>query len=82
MAPDSDSDLSPLGPLFAFAQAEGYSAELREEDEAERGPFHGYHFKILTRQGKHAPGGKHNYVINGNMIVGFALIAWPVWSML
>jgi hypothetical protein len=75
--PDSDSDLSPLGPLFAFAQAEGYTAELREEDEAERGPFHGYYFKILTRQGKHAPGGKYNYVINGNMIVGFALIAWP-----
>jgi hypothetical protein len=35
-------------------------------------------FKILTRQGKHAPGGKYNYLINGNMIGGFALVAWPV----
>ena len=40
-------------------------------------PFHGYFFKILTRQGKHAPGGKYNYIINGNMIGGFALVAWP-----
>jgi hypothetical protein len=32
---------------------------------------------MLTRQGKHAPGGKHAYVINGNMIAGFALVAWP-----
>jgi len=75
--PDLDGSLSPLGPLIAFAQAEGYSPELRVEDEAERGPYHGYYFKILTRQGKHARGGKYNYVINGNMIAGFALIAWP-----
>ena len=75
--PESDEDESPLGPLVAFAQVEGYSPELREEDEAERGPYHGYYFKILTRQGKHASGGKYNYVINGNMIGGFAMVAWP-----
>jgi len=75
--PESDADVSPLGPLVAYGQAEGYSPELREEDEAERGPFHGYYFKILTRQGKHARGGKYNYVINGNMIGGFAMVAWP-----
>lgn len=75
--PDLDGSLSPLGPLVAYAQVEGYSPELRAEDEAERGPYHGYYFKILTRQGKHAPGGKYNYVINGNMIGGFALVAWP-----
>jgi hypothetical protein len=40
-------------------------------------PFHGYLFKLLTRQGRHAPGGKYDYVINGNMIGGFALVAWP-----
>ena len=34
-------------------------------------------FKILTRQGKHAPGGKYDYIVNGNMIGGFALVAWP-----
>jgi hypothetical protein len=75
--PAFDGDESPFGPLVAYAQAEDYSPELRVEDEAERGPFHGYHFKILTRQGKHAPGGKYNYVINGNMIGGFAMVAWP-----
>jgi hypothetical protein len=75
--PETEGDLSPLGPMVAFAQVEGYSPEMREEDEAERGPFHGYYFKILTRQGKHARGGKYSYVINGNMIAGFALVAWP-----
>ena len=75
--PDFDGDESPLGPLVAYAQEQGYSPELRPEDEAERGPFHGYYFKILTRQGTHAPGGKYNYVINGNMIAGFAMVAWP-----
>ena len=34
-------------------------------------------FKILTQQGKHAPGGKYNYIINGHMIAGFGLVAWP-----
>jgi len=77
--PILEGELSPLGPMVAYAQAEGYSPELRdEENEVQRGPFHGYYFKILTRQGKHAPGGKYNYVINGHMIGGFALVAWPV----
>jgi hypothetical protein len=76
--PDLNGQLSPLGPLVAFAQAEGYSPELRDEEtEVQRGPYHGYYFKILTRQGKHAPGGKYGYVINGNMIAGFGLVAWP-----
>jgi hypothetical protein len=74
---DIDEEESPLGPMVAYAQEEGYSPELRAEDETERGPFHGYYFKILTRQGKHAPGGKYHYVINGNMIGGFAMLAWP-----
>lgn len=75
--PTSDTDESPLGPLVAFAQGEGYKPEIRAEEEEERGPYHGYFFKILTRQGKHALGGKYDYVINGNMIGGFALVAWP-----
>ena len=74
---DFDGEESPLGPLVAYAQAEDYSPELRAEDEAERGPYHGYYFKILTRQGRHAPGGKYDFVTNGNMIGGFALVAWP-----
>ncbi len=40
-------------------------------------PFHGYFFKILTRQGKAGPAGRYNYIINGKMIGGFALVAWP-----
>lgn len=40
-------------------------------------PHMGYYFKILTRQGSNPPGGKYDYVINGNMIAGFALVAWP-----
>jgi hypothetical protein len=42
-----------------------------------RVPYMGYHFKILTRQGANPPGGKYDYIINGNMIAGYALIAWP-----
>ncbi len=75
--PDFDGEESPFGPLVAYAQEAGYDPELREEDEAERGPFHGYVFRILPGQGKHAPGGKYKYAINGNMIVGFAMVAWP-----
>jgi hypothetical protein len=75
-SPDLDGELSPLGPLVAEAQAGGYGLKAREEG-AERQPFHGYFFKILTRQGKSAPGGAYDYIINGNMIGGFALVAWP-----
>jgi hypothetical protein len=76
--PAFPGDESPLGPLVAYAQGEGYSPKPSQADpEAERGPYQGYCFKILTRQGKHAPGGKYDYVINGHMIGGFALVAWP-----
>ena len=43
----------------------------------EQAPYHGYYFKILTGQGKDAPGGKYGYIINGRMLAGFALVAWP-----
>jgi hypothetical protein len=68
--------LSPLGPLIAQARVDGYhrTAKMLNDEQA---PYHGYYFKILTRQGKLAPGGKYNYVINGRMIAGFGLIAWP-----
>jgi len=71
--PELDGEISPLGPLVADAAAEGY----RPAPGHERQPFHGYFFKILTREGKNAPGGKYDYVINGNLIGGFALVAWP-----
>jgi hypothetical protein len=40
-------------------------------------PYHGYYYKILRGQGKNAPGGAYSYVINGHMVAGFALVAWP-----
>ena len=74
--PEVWDETSPLGPLVAAAQGGGYhldAAGVKERPQA----FHGYYFKILAGQGKHAPGGQYDYVINGNMIGGFALVAWP-----
>ena len=69
-------ELSPLGPLIAQACVEGYhrAAKMLNDEQA---PYHGYYVKILTGQGKHAPCGKFKYLINGRMIAGFALVAWP-----
>jgi hypothetical protein len=73
-------ELSPLGPLVAQARGEGYRRQTKILTD-EPSPYHGYYFKILTRQGKHTPGGKYNYIINGHMIGGFALVAWPAeWA--
>ena len=69
-------ELSPLGPLVAQARGEGYRQQTRILTD-EQSPYHGYYFRILIQQGKHAPGGKYNYIINGHMIAGFALVAWP-----
>jgi hypothetical protein len=62
---------SPLGEFVAQATAQGY--RLAEG----RAPFHGYYFKILSRQGAAASGGELDYVVNGKMIGGFALVAYP-----
>jgi hypothetical protein len=64
-------DPSPLGELIAEATKQGYRVGVG------RTPFHGYYFKILTRQGPAAPGGEADYVVNGKMIGGFALVAYP-----
>jgi hypothetical protein len=61
---------SPLGPLIAWASRKGY-------EDANISPFYGYYFKILKGQGKNADGGAYDYVVNGKMILGFALIAYP-----
>jgi hypothetical protein len=68
---------SPLGSLVSQARTEGYPAGQARPSETPKRPYHGYYFKILTRQGPHAPGGKFSYAINGNMIAGYALIAYP-----
>ena len=67
------SPRSPLGDLVASAAGDGDDLAARKEPS----PFHGYHFRILTAQGPAAPGGEKDYVKNGAMNGGFALIAWP-----
>jgi len=62
---------SPLGELFAAASRQGYRAGEG------RTPYHGYYFKILTKQGSDAHGGALDYVVSGKMIGGFALVAYP-----
>jgi hypothetical protein len=67
---------SPLGPLVAKAKEEGYMQKRKEGEFGPR-PYHGYYFRILKQQGPSAPGGKFSYVINGNMVAGHALVAYP-----
>ena len=67
-------EASPFGPLVARAAREGYTKPAKS---GEKSPFEGYYFKILTAQGKHAPGGGYDYVVKGNMILGFGLVAYP-----
>ena len=75
-----DEEQGPLGPLVARAVDEGYTRKKGTGTQT-AAPFHGYYFKILTRQGTSAPGGAYNYIINGNMIAGFALVAYPAkWN--
>ncbi len=62
---------SPLGPLVASARSQGYGRAGPGE------AYHGYFYKILTGQGKDAPGGAYDYIVNGKMIGGFGLVAYP-----
>ena len=64
---------APASPLLSFISAQGGYLVGRDEGD----PLRGYNFRILTRQGEGAPGGRYDYVINGNMIGGFGAIAWP-----
>jgi hypothetical protein len=64
---------SPLGPLFAEARSDGYQI-----DSAEPGsPYYGYRYRMLMSQGAAAMGGAYDYLVAGNMISGFAMIAYP-----
>jgi len=63
---------SPLGPLAAKAQKQGYSTVRKT-----RQPYLGYYYRILKGQGKNAPGGAYDYMVKGKMIGGFALVAYP-----
>lgn len=63
---------SPIGPLIVSAASEGYTAT-----QGHRTPFHGYYYRILTRQGPAAKGGARDYLSNGQLTRGFAFVAYP-----
>ena len=65
----ADEAQSPIGPALASAGL-GSSAG-----------YHGYRYKLLTEQGKNAPGGALSYIAKGRLFGGFAVIAWPVSYM-
>jgi Protein of unknown function (DUF2950) len=64
---------SPMGPRFAQASNEGYEPDPKGNPV----PFHGYYYKVLTKQGKDAPGGAVDYVVDGKMSKGYAFLAYP-----
>lgn len=63
---------SPLGPLIAFATAQGLKVQANEHQ-----PYYGYYFAILDKQGADAKGGAKDYIVNGRMTRGFAVLAYP-----
>ena len=63
---------SPLGPIMARARSAGYQGKANTPE-----PYHGYYYRILTAQGKNAPGGAYSYLVKGKMIGGFAVVAYP-----
>jgi hypothetical protein len=69
----ADESPSPLGEEFANARAEGYL----QPGSAASQPFHGYIYRLLTRQGPHTNGGAYDYLVNGELLGGFGLIAFP-----
>jgi Protein of unknown function (DUF2950) len=63
---------SPVGSFVAQARAEGYKGAGGKPV-----PYHGYYYKLLTGQGKDAPGGAYDYLVRGKMIGGFGVVAYP-----
>jgi len=68
---------SPFGPLIAEAAKGGYEHTKKKTQNGQGSPYHGYFFKVLKGQGPNAPGGQYDYVVNGRMILGYGLIAYP-----
>ena len=64
---------SPLGPIMSQAKTAGYQGKPSSAP----APYHGYYYKILTAQGKDAPGGAYSYLVKGKMIGGFGVVAYP-----
>jgi Protein of unknown function (DUF2950) len=66
----SNADGGPLSPLGPFVAEAGITQENPQ-------PFSGYYYRILTQQGPAAEGGARSYIVDGRMVLGFALVAWP-----
>jgi len=63
---------SPIGPLIVSAAGEGYALK-----QGQATPFHGYYYRMLTKQGPAAKGGAKDYLVNGQLTRGFAFVAYP-----
>ena len=63
---------SPIGPLLVDAAGQGYDIQQGKQT-----PFHGYYYRMLTAQGAAAKGGAHSYLLNGELVKGFAFVAYP-----
>ena len=68
--PENQADISPLN---GFAEDANLASRSGEKPE----PYDGYYYRILTAQGPAAPGGAFSYLINGHMLAGYAMVAWP-----
>ncbi|HEU4625940.1 MAG TPA: DUF2950 family protein [Steroidobacteraceae bacterium] len=70
----ADELRSPAGRALAAAEAEGYSTKTAGKST----PYHGYLFRPLTAQSRHARDGERNYLDeSGRQVGGFALLAYP-----
>lgn len=72
--PEDGAPESPIGDFMARAAADGYAIDGTA---AEPEPYYGYYYRVLTGQGESAPGGARDYLANGDMVGGHALLAFP-----
>jgi hypothetical protein len=72
--PASEGGLSPFDDRIARANLGGFAIDGQD---AEPDPWEGYYFAILKAQGPAAPGGAYSYLVNGNMVSGYAVLAVP-----
>jgi hypothetical protein len=68
---EDGQDESPMGPNFAAAAA------TEDQSPGYPRPLFGYYFKVLVSQGPEAIGGARDYRVDGRLLTGFALVAWP-----
>lgn len=72
--PEPGAPESPVGDFMARASADGYSVG---DEDVEADPYLGYYYRVLTGQGASAPGGAFSYMVDGHMLAGHALLAYP-----